>query len=118
MDDNKNSNSQELWKELKKFLNFEIDYIKLTATEKLTIILSSIAVIAVVIILGGLALFYLSFSFAYLLAGWTGSLSGSFLIVSGIILFVLLIILMFRRNWILNPISRFISKLFLDPPTK
>lgn len=104
-----------LWDEIKKYFSLQIEYAKLSATEKLTIILTAIAVIGVALILGGMALLYLSFALVYLIESWIGSTAGAYLIVSVIILVILAIILMCRKKLILNPIARFISKLFLDP---
>ena len=38
---------EELWAELKKYLTLQIDYAKLTAVEKLVVLLSAIAMVAV-----------------------------------------------------------------------
>ena len=105
-----------IWDEIKKYFQCEIEYAKLTATEKLTVILTAMAVITVIIILGGMALFYMSFALVYLIESWIDSTFGAYMIVSGLLLLMLGIIIIFRKSFILDPIARFISKLFLDPP--
>ena len=49
----------DLWEELKKFFSLQVDYVKLTAVEKLVVLLSAIALVAVLLILGACVLFYL-----------------------------------------------------------
>lgn len=118
MENNNEMSISKLWKDFRKFLELELDYVKLTATEKLTIILSSIAVVSLIIILGGLVLFYLSFALTYLLGSWFGNMAISFLVIGGLLLILLCILYVMRKRLILDPIAKFISKLFLDPPKK
>lgn len=115
MAEQKTNSYVNIWNELKKFLSLQLDYAKLTATEKLTIILSAMAVIAVVTVIGGLALLYLSLSLVYLIGAWIDSVAGAYLIVGGIFILLLIIVYSLRTHLILNPVSRFLSKLFLDP---
>ena len=103
-----------LLSDVKKYIDLNIDYLKVAGTEKLAIILSGIAVVAAVMILGGIALFYISFSGVYLIEAWVGSESLAYLIVGIIMLILLLIVYAFRMKLIVNPIARFVSKLFLD----
>lgn len=103
-----------LLNDVKKYIDLNIDYLKVAGTEKLAIILSGIAVVAAVMILGGIALFYISFSGVYLIETWVGSASLAYLIVGIIMLILLLIVYAFRMKLIVNPIARFVSKLFLD----
>ena len=103
-----------LLNDVRKYIDLNIDYLKVAGTEKLAIILSSIAVVAAVMIQGGIALFYISFSGVYLIEAWVGSESLAYLIVGIIMLILLLIVYAFRMKLIVNPIARFVSKLFLD----
>ena len=103
-----------LLKDVKKYIDLNIDYLKVVGTEKLAIILSSIAVVAAVMILGGIAIFYISFSGVYLIEAWVGSESLAYLIVGFIMLILLAIVYALRMKLIVNPIARFVSKLFLD----
>ena len=51
---------KQLIQEGKRYLKLEFNYSKLTAVEKLSILLSSIAVVAVIAILGAFVLIYLA----------------------------------------------------------
>ena len=103
----------ELWAELKKYLTLQIDYAKLTTVEKLVVLLSAIAMVAVMLILGACVLFYLSFAVVFMLSDAIGSTWGAYLIVSGIFLVLMLVVYALRQKLILDPVSRFLTRLFL-----
>ena len=104
---------EELWAELKKYLTLQIDYAKLTTVEKLVVLLSAIAMVAVMLILGACVLFYLSFAVVFMLSDAIGSTLGAYLIVSGIFLVLMLVVYALRQKLILDPVSRFLTRLFL-----
>ena len=104
---------EELWAELKKYLTLQIDYAKLTTVEKLLVLLSAIAMVAVMLILGACVLFYLSFAVVFMLSDAIGSTWGAYLIVSGIFLVLMLVVYALRQKLILDPVSRFLTRLFL-----
>ena len=100
---------EELWAELKKYLTLQIDYAKLTTVEKLVVLLSAIAMVAVMLILGACVLFYLSFAVVFMLSDAIGSTWGAYLIVSGIFLVLMLVVYALRQKLILDPVSRFLT---------
>ena len=104
---------EELWAELKKYLTLQIDYAKLTTVEKLVVLLSAIAMVAVMLRLGACVLFYLSFAVVFMLSDAIGSTWGAYLIVSGIFLVLMLVVYALRQKLILDPVSRFLTRLFL-----
>lgn len=104
---------EELWAELKTYLTLQIDYAKLTAVEKLVVLLSAIAMVAVMLILGACVLFYLSFAVVFMLSDAIGSTWGAYLIVSGIFMVLMLVVYAMRQKLILDPVSRFLTRLFL-----
>ena len=104
---------EELWAELKKYLTLQIDYAKLTTVEKLVVLLSAIAMVAVMLILGACVLVYLSFAVVFMLSDAIGSTWGAYLIVSGIFLVLMLVVYALRQKLILDPVSRFLTRLFL-----
>ena len=104
---------EELWAELKKYLTLQIDYAKLTTVEKLVVLLSAIAMVAVMLILGACVLFYLSFAVVFMLSDGIGSTWGAYLIVSGSVLVLMLVVYALRQKLMLDPVSRFLTRLFL-----
>lgn len=116
MSENKpKSNVQQLIENVKRLLLLQLDYARLTATEKLTVILSTVAIYALVVIFSTLSLVFLTLGVGHLLAT-TIAPHFAYLIVAGFYVLVLIVLLLFRKQIFINPISRFLSRLFLDPP--
>ena len=61
-DDNSIENIQQLFFDFKKYLELQKKYTQLEVAEKLTILLSTLILVLLVVILGMVALFYLSFT--------------------------------------------------------
>lgn len=90
---------------------------RLLAAEKLTLLLSRIAMVAATFVVSATALIFLSIAVAdFLLRGlepcWTYLIIGGFYVVVVILTFV------FRRRLIIDPIARYISRIILDPPAE
>ena len=107
-------NLTELYKEVKKYLKLQGEYAKLDLVEKLTILLSTLTLIFVLIILGTMAAFYLSFMLVYVLASATGSLVAGYAIIGGILILLAFIIHRLRQKLIFQPMVNFLARLFLD----
>ena len=107
-------NLTELFKEVKKYLKLQGEYVKLDLVEKLTILLSTLTLIFVLIILGTMAAFYLSFMLVYVLASATGSLVAGYAIIGGILILLAFIIYRLRQKLIFHPMVNFLARLFLD----
>lgn len=117
-ENNKLESIEQLYEEGKKLFKLEADYLRLELVEKMTILISTLILILILLILGMVALFYLSFTLAYKLEQILGSLTWSYAIISGFILLLMLIVFMFRRKLIINPLTRFLSGLFLGGKNK
>ena len=107
-------NLTELFKEVKKYLKLQGEYAKLDLVEKLTILLSTLILIFVLIILGTMAAFYLSFMLVYVLASATDSLVAGYAIIGGILILLAFIIYRLRQKLIFQPMVNFLARLFLD----
>lgn len=112
------NNVRELIQDFKKYLELQKEYTKLEITEKLTIIISSVLLAVVLAILGMIVLFYLSLAFVYLLAPYVGGLIVSFTITAAIILLVMLMVYIFRKQLIVTPLVNFLVNLFAKKRTK
>lgn len=109
---------KKLFTEARKYFSLEWDYTKLTAVEKMAILLSSIAFVAVVIIIGTYAMHYIFSALISVLASALGCTWGAQLIAAGILIVLLLVVFAFKKQLIVNPVARFVSKLFLKPEDK
>lgn len=105
---------QQLYQEVKQYVNLQRDYVKLELVEKLTILGTSLLLVLILIILGIIALFYLSFTLAYILEPLVGSLKGSFAIITGMIILLIIGIVVMRKRLIEKPLVNFLANLLLE----
>lgn len=111
-------NLESLVKEMKKYIELQGEYLKFDLVEKLTILLGTLILILLITVLSMMAVFYFSFMLVYALEPITGSLTGSYAMIGGIILILAFLIYMYRKKLIFQPMVNFLSHLFLDNPNK
>lgn len=112
MREDNESKVMSLWTLIKKHLRLELDYAKLTISEKLTIFLSAVSIALIIIIIGSIILLMLAFALVDYLKTVTSPVY-AYLIVASIIAIALLVLIIGRKSLIINPISKFVTKLFL-----
>ncbi len=105
---------RQLFFEFRTYLELQKQYTKLEITEKLTVLLSMLILMLLVAMLGMMALFYLSFALALILAPWTGGFIASFVLIGCIHIILIALLVTFRQRWIINPMVNFLARLFLD----
>lgn len=107
------SEIKEIFTESHNWAKLELEYIKLTAAEKFTILLSTLILGAICLLIAMVVLILLAFSvvdvFKLFMPPALACLS-----VGGILLLLILIIYLLRKPLLLNPIARFITRLFCD----
>ncbi len=114
-DGNKNiENFQQLFTEIKTYLELQKEYTKLELVEKLSILFAMSILILVIVVLALLALFYLSLALAYILEPYVGGLKFSFLIIGGMNLLLILCMVLLKKRIFINPMVRFLGNLFLN----
>ena len=106
-------NLQQIFAEVKRYLELQKEYAMLDIVEKLIIILSTLISIFVFLTLAMIALLYLSFTFAHLMAPYVGGLQGSYAIITGIIILLIIIVIILRKRLIVQPLTNFLAKLLL-----
>ena len=109
---------QQLFIEVKKYLSLQKKYTQLEIAEKLTVLLSTLILVLIVIILSMVALFYMSFTFAYWLAPVFGRIMASFALITTVIILLIIAVITFRKKLIINPMAKFIASLFIQEPSK
>ena len=106
-------NIQSLWAEIKNYLELQKQYLMMDTAEKLTVLLSTIAIAVLCMTLGAMALFFMLFS----LATWIGQIAGNaflgFLAMGVILLLLMAIVYARRKKWIIQPLSRLVVGLFI-----
>ena len=106
---------KELFAEIKKYVTLQVDYTKYTVTEKMVVLLSATATALILGALGFGVLFYLSIALADYLTEVLNCQWGAHAIVAGIYALLLMVVVILRKPIIVDPIARFLSKLFLKP---
>lgn len=114
IDEENPNNFEQVYIDLKKYLILQLKLFKFESVEKLTVILTTFISIAILIILGTGALFYLLFALGYWLAPYVGGMAASFAIIGSFNLLIMIIVFIFRKKLILNPLVRFLSNLLLN----
>lgn len=95
------------------WIKLEIEYAKLTVTEKFTILLSAMIIGAICLLMGMVVLVLLSFSLVELFKMFMAP-ALAYLAVSGIICLLILVFYFLRNPLLLNPIARFITRLLIN----
>ena len=103
-----------LYQQTKRWFGNEINYTRLSAVEKLSVLISAMAYVAVLIILGGYVLLTLADTLAIYIAEAIGNTWLANIIVAAIGLILIAIVVMLKTTLIVNPITRFITRLLLN----
>lgn len=111
METNKET-AQSLWIRIKEVLTLKYEYARLTLAEKLTMLLTMLVVGFATLLLLMITLFFMSVALAEWMALSIG-MGWSCLIVAGIYLVLVGVLVMFRKQLVADPLSRFITKLML-----
>ena len=111
-------NLQDLFKEFRKYLELQGQYLRLEAIEKLTILLSTLILIFILVTVGVMALFYFSFMLVYTIDSFVNNIIASYAIIGGCILILGIAIYIFRQKIIFQPMVNFLARLFLEDKDK
>lgn len=111
---NYTENFRILLTEVRRYLGLQKSYVMLDMADKLTVLLSTIAIAAICFVLGAIILFFLTFA----LALWIGRIMGNsalgFLCIA-VVLAVLTGVAWCKRNeWIIQPLARLMARIFYN----
>lgn len=102
-----------IFEQSKEWLRLEFEYAKLTAAEKITILMGSLIIGFVCLLLGMVVLIMLAFSLAEVFK-MLMSPALAYLSTAGAICLLLILLYLFRKQMLLNPIAKLITKVFFD----
>lgn len=112
--DNSSAAYRRLYEEVKRLVGLEVENARLMLTEKLTLLLGRVTLVAVAFVLSACVIIFLSMSISDLLleslTPWA-----TYLIVAGFYALLICILALFRRQLIVDPIARYLSQVLLDP---
>lgn len=92
-------------------------YLRLEATERLTVVTSYVVLIAVVMALATSAIFFLSTGTVKALTLWTENEMLSYYIVGGILVLLIVLVFLLKKPLIENPFVKMFSDQLLNVPT-
>ena len=95
----------------------EIEYLKLTAAEKTIIIVSMMVIGAVFLLLLLPVILMFLFALAQVFIDFMPK-AVAYVSVGGIVLLLLGILVIFKKQLVINPVAKFISKVLLDHPSE
>ena len=101
-----------MWSIALNYFKLNVQELKLTASEKVTVLLSATAVALILAMLAVLVVLFLSLAAVQWLAsalpmGWAYAIVAGIYIVLGVVIFLL------RKPLIIDPVARFISRVLL-----
>ena len=105
---------QSLLSEIKHYANLQRDAIMQDITDKIIVLIYTLILIFALTALSIIAIFYLSFTLAYILEPYFGGLIYSYALITGIIILSGGILYHFRKRLILQPLTQFLNRLFLN----
>ena len=100
--------------EIKEWLTVELDYMKLTAAEKLSVLVSSLILVIVLFIVFMVVLIVFAFALVDLFCLFMPHALAC-VTVGGILLLLIGLLYLLRVPIVINPVTRLITKLFLTP---
>lgn len=100
---------------IRRLITLNLDYARLTAAEKLSVLMSAIAFFSVLTLLVTIVLFFISFGIGFLLAR-TIAPDCAYLYVAAFYAVLALLLVIFRRKLFSEPVTRFVTRLFVKPP--
>ncbi|MBO5134171.1 MAG: phage holin family protein [Bacteroidaceae bacterium] len=107
----------QLFADAKRYAELRLQLTKVDLVSKLAILLAALILGAVLFMLFTIVILFLSYTAAAMLASWLGSMSAACAVIAGGYLLVAALVYLNRRRWIVTPLAKFLSKLFLSNPT-
>lgn len=99
-----------IFAEAKETLKLNVDYAKLTASEKLTILFSTCVFGLIAFVLLSLMFFFVSLLIVNIISRGVG-LIGAYAIMAGVYVALLVALVLLRRRLIIDPIARAVTRL-------
>ena len=106
---------KELIESVKTSAKHELEYSKLTLAEQRSVIISRALIIMVVIVFAACVLFLLMWGLTKWLVALTGAMWLGVFASIAILLLLLLVLYGYRKQLVINPVTRFVTKLLLNP---
>lgn len=110
--ENENTYSR-LWQTVRRYISLNVEYARLTVAEKVTVLLTAAAVAIGAFVLGIIFFFFLSIAVVHWVADII-PLAWAYAAMSFVYLLLVGLLFLLRKPLILDPVSRFVTRLFLS----
>lgn len=110
-----NSSFTAIWQMIQRLCRLYVSRARLDFAEKLSRLFSGIALAMIVLILGICAMVFLTLALSAVLTNLLPD-CWCYLIISGLYLIIILLLIAMRRPILINPITRFVSGIIVEPP--
>lgn len=109
---------RDLLQEIKNYLSLQKEYATMDVADKLSVLLSTVALSAICFMLGVMVMFCLAFAFAYWIGDVLESMPLGFASAALIPFVSAIIVYRNKNNWIIQPIARFLIRTILKQDEK
>lgn len=104
----------DLVEEVKSYVGLKAKYLRLDVVDKVVRIITTLALVFIVLLIAVLMFICLSFAGAFALGDCLGSMALGFIIVAGIHLLMILVVLANKKAWIERPLVRLLAGILLE----
>ena len=111
---NYTENFRTLLTEVQRYLGLQKSYVMLDIADKLTVLLSTVAIAAVSFVLAAIVLFFLTFALALWIGRMLGNSAMGFLCIAAVLVVMLVVAWRKRNDWIIQPLARLMARVFYN----
>ncbi len=99
--------------EAKKYYGLQKEYLRYSAAEQLTKLISKLAIIAVVALVSLIVFIFAGLALVHWLGAVIGNIALCYAIYAAFLLFLLLVFYLNRRRWVILPLARMMTSIFI-----
>lgn len=109
---------EELWQEIRTYIDLRVKAFKLKATEQMALTMGKLLSLVAFIVMIGFAILLLSIALTIVVSEWVGSLAWAFVIVGGLYALVAVVFLLLRDSLFSNTMVKTFAKMFFPDKTE
>lgn len=103
----------EMVQELKQYYELQKQYLRYTAAEQLTLVVSKLTIIVVVALVGFVAFIFLGLALVHLIGATLGSLALGYALYGILLVGFIALFYAKRRKWVILPLARLMTQTFI-----
>ncbi len=103
--------------EARQYYELQKKYLRLTAAEQMTLLLSKMTIVIVMAVVGFVAFIFLGLALVHLIGATLGSMALGYAIYGLLLLALLALFYARRRKWVILPLARLMTQTFITNDT-